>query len=182
MPTSNVARIQSRILIMRGQKVMLSNHLAEFYRVEVRKLIQAVKRNKERFPEDFMFQLTWEEVKKLRPIAVEAESDSRSQFVILKRGRNIKYPPYAFTEYGVAMLSSVLRSQEAIQVNIAIMRTFGRLREMLLAHKELSYKLSELEHKVGRHDKEIKSIFEVIRQLMSEPVKPSPRIGFHGDK
>ncbi len=113
---------------------MLSIHLAKLYGVATKVLLQAVKRNKERFPEDFMFQLTWEEVE-----------NSRSQIVTLKHGRNIKYPPYAFTEQGVSMLSSVLRSKQAIQVNIAIMRAFVRLREILLTHKDLAAKIEVLE-------------------------------------
>ena len=159
--------VAQKIFLLRRQKVMLSVHLAQLYEVEVRALIQAVKRNYERFPQDFMFQLTSEEAQALR-----------SQFVILKkdrtggskRGKHIKYLPYAFTEQGVAMLSSVLRSKRAIQVNIAIMRAFVKLRNMLSAHKKLGLKLQELESNIENHDKEIKSIFEVIRQLMA----PSP--------
>ena len=151
---------------------MLSTYLAKLYCVEVRTLIQAVKRNRERFPEDFMFQLTKEELE-----------SSRSQIVILndiKRGENIKYLPYAFTEQGVAMLSSVLRSKRAAQVNIAIMRAFVRLREVLSTHKELAHKLAELEHKTEKHDTEIQAIFEAIRQLMAPPPEKSKRrIGFH---
>ncbi len=160
--------ITNKILIIRGRKVMLSPDLAELYQVEVRTLIQAVKRNQERFPEDFMFQLTWE----------EAES-SRSQFVILKKGHNIKYLPYAFTEQGVAMLSSVLKSRKAVLVNIAIMRAFVAIREALVTHKELALKLRELEGKVGNHDKEIRLILEAIQQLLKEEEKPKKEIGFH---
>ena len=166
--------VENSIFIIRGQKVMLSTHLAKLYGVEVKVLIQAVKRNKERFPTDFMFQLTWEEVQ-----------CSRSQFVTLndeKRGKNIKYLPYAFSEQGVAMLSSVLRSAVAIQVNIVIMRAFVKLREILSTNKELAYKLSELENKIEKNDIEIQSIFEAIRQLMAPPPEtPKRRIGFHHD-
>ena len=163
--------IENRIFIIRGHKVMLSTYLAKLYEVETKALVQAVKRNVERFPEDFMFQLTWEEAQR-----------SRSQIVTLNvsRGRNIKYLPYAFTEQGVAMLSTVLKSKRAIQVNIAIMRVFVRLRHILLAHKELAHKLAELERKIEKHDTDIQSIFETIRQLMSPPPdKPKRRIGFH---
>jgi len=165
-----VERIKHKIIILRGHKVMLSTDLAELYQVEARALIQAVKRNRERFPEDFMFQLTWEEADSLR-----------SQFVTLKkRGSHIKYLPYAFTEQGVAMLSSVLKSRRAVLVNIAIMRAFVLMRQVLAAHKELALKLKALELKVGRHDKDIKEILDAIRQLMAPPPeKPKGKIGFH---
>jgi hypothetical protein len=150
--------VAQRIFLLRGQKVMLSPHLAQLYRVEVRALIQAVRRNRERFPQDFCFQLTKREYQNLK-----------SQFVISRWGGARRAIPYAFTEQGVAMLSSVLHSKRAIQVNIAIMRVFVKLRHMLSAHKRLAYKLQELESKVENHDKEIKSIFEAIRQLMAAP-------------
>ena len=165
--------IENKIFMIRGRKVMLGMHLARLYDVETKVLIQAVKRNIERFPEDFMFQLTWEEAQSLRSQIVTLNNDS------LKRGRHLKYLPYAFTEYGVAMLSSVLNSERAIQVNIAIMRTFGKLREILSTHKELVHKLEELERKFEKHDTEIQSIFDAIRQLMAPPPeKPKRRIGF----
>ncbi len=161
--------INNKIFIIRGRKVMLSTDLAILYQVETKALIQAVKRNLERFPEDFMFQLTWKEADSLR-----------SQIVTLKkRGSHIKYLPYAFTEQGVAMLSSVLKSRRAILVNIAIIRAFVILREALSAHKELALKLRELEFKVGNHDEEIKIILDAIRQLMKEEEKPKRGIGFH---
>lgn len=161
--------IENKIYLIRGQKVMLSTQLAKLYCVEVKVLLQAVKRNMERFPQDFMFQLTWEEAQY-----------SRSQIVTLKRGENIKYTPYAFTEQGVAMLSSVLNSKRAIQVNIAIMRAFVKLRQIISTHKELAHKLTELERKIEKHDTEIQSIFEAIRQLMAPPPEPPKRrIGFH---
>lgn len=161
--------ITNKIFIIRGRKVMLSSDLAVLYQVETKALLQAVKRNLVRFPEDFMFQLTWEEADSLR-----------SQIVTLKkRGSHIKYLPYAFTEQGVAMLSSVLKSRRAVLVNIAIMRAFVILRETLGAHKELALKLRELELKVGNHDEEIKMILDAIRQLMKEEEKPKREIGFH---
>jgi phage regulator Rha-like protein len=167
--------IEHKIFLLRGQKVMLSIHLAKLYGVQIRALMQAVKRNNERFPADFMFQLTPEEIQ-----------SSRSQFVILnnkglKRGKNLKYLPYAFTEQGVAMLSSVLHSKKAVQINIAIMRAFVKLRQILSNHKKLAYKLGELERKISKHDGDIRNIFEAIRQLMAHPEKPKRRIGFHRD-
>ena len=162
-------RIEKRILLLRGQKVMLSADLAALYEVEPRALIQAVKRNSERFPADFMFQLTAREALSLRA------SRSRSQIVILKRGQNIKYLPYAFTEQGVAMLSTVLKSKRAVQVNIEIMRAFVRLREIIASNKNLAKRLDALEKK---YDSQFKVVFDAIRELMT-PVPPTPRrIGF----
>lgn len=171
--------IEKRIFLLRGQKAMLSIHLAELYQVEPRVLVQAVKRNIERFPQDFMFQLTWEEVSRLKSqfVISKAISDkgSRSQIVTLKRGLNIKYPPYAFTEQGVAMLSSILRSKRAIQVNIEIMRAFVNLRQILASHVELAGKLEALEKK---YDSQFKIVFDAIRQLMAPTEAPNKRIGF----
>ena len=161
--------IKQKVFIIRGHKVMLSTDLAALYQVPTKVLIQAVKRNEMRFPEDFMFQLTWQEVEALR-----------SQNVTLKkRGSHVKYLPYAFTEQGVAMLSSVLKSRRAVLVNIAIMRAFVLIREALTAHKELALKLKELELKVGKHDEEIQVILEAIHRLMKEDEKPKVGIGFH---
>jgi len=162
-----VERIQKAIFVIREHKVMLSTHLAELYGVVPKVLIQAVKRNIERFPEDFMFQLS----------AVEYEN-LKSQFVTSSWGGIRRARPYAFTEQGVAMLSSVLRSRRAIEVNIAIMRVFVRLREMMAAHKELALKLQELEGRIQDHDEKIVAIFEAIRQLMSPPTSPRKKIGF----
>jgi len=161
---ASVEQIESQIFLIRGQKVMLSVHLAELYEVEPRALIQAVKRNIERFPEDFMFQLSTEEFANLK-----------SQFVISSWG-GVRTAPYAFTEQGVSMLSSVLRSGRAIQVNIAIMRTFVQLRQMLASNAELSRKLVALEK---NYDIKFKAIFEAIHQLMT-PVDPKKKhpIGF----
>jgi len=161
--------IEKRIFIIRGERVMISTHLAELYGVEIRALIQAVKRNIDRFPNDFMFQLSDKEYKILK-----------SQFVISSWGGARRANPYAFTEQGVAMLSSVLRSKRAIRVNIFIMRAFVKLRYILFNHKGLAHKLAELERKIEKHDAEIQSIFEAIRQLMSPPAEPPKRrIGFH---
>ena len=163
--------IERKIYLIRGQKVMLDKDLATLYAVPTKRLNEQVKRNIERFPEDFMFRLT-----------IEEAGSSRSQFATLKKGQNIKYLPYAFTEQGVAMLSTVLNSKRAIQVNIAIMRAFVKLREILSTHKELSHKLSQLERKIEKHDGEIQGIFEAIRQLMTPSKKSKRRIGFHIDR
>ncbi len=169
--------IEQRIFLIRGHRVMLSPHLAELYGVKLKALTQAVKRNIERFPEDFLFQLTWEEMRSLRSQFVTLENGKNGTS---KRGKYSKYLVYAFTEQGVAMLSSILRSKRAIQVNISIMRTFVKIREFLAAHKELAYKLDQLEKKVGKHDVEIQAIFEAIRKLMEPPpAKKKREIGFH---
>ena len=171
-------RIEQKIFLIRGHKVMLDRDLAELYGVQTKYLTRQVRRNFSRFPEDFMFVLTREEYQELL----------RRQFGALERGRYSKYLPYVFTEQGVAMLSTVLNSERAIQVNIAIMRAFVRLKQMLASHKELAYKVNELERNTTRHEAEIQTIFEVIRQLTEPlppeepPERPEPpkrRIGFH---
>ncbi|MET0500123.1 MAG: ORF6N domain-containing protein [Candidatus Binatia bacterium] len=159
-------RIERSIFLLRGQKVMVDDDLAELYEISVKVLNQAVKRNRSRFPEDFMFQLTSE------------ESDSlRSHFVTLKtgRGRHRKYLPFAFTEQGVAMLSSVLRSKRAVQVNIEIVRAFVRLRQMLASNTQLATKLADMEKK---YDAQFKVVFDAIRQLMTPPQSKKRKIGF----
>jgi hypothetical protein len=167
----SVNKIESKIHLIRGKKVMIDFDLAEMYGVETKKLIQATKRNIQRFPDDFMFQLTDNEHRALR-----------SQIVTSKKGKGgRRYLPYAFTEPGVAMLSSILNSSKAVKVNIEIIRTFIRLREYIQSNKEFAYKLNELESKVSSHDKEIKSIFSAIRQLMKDESKPKRKIGFHID-
>lgn len=163
-------RIENKIFLIRNQKVMLDKDLAGLYRVTTGNLNKAVHRNIERFPTDFMFRLTKKEVLSLR-----------FHFGSLKRGQHAKYLPHAFTEQGVAMLSSVLRSKRAVQVNIAIMRIFVKLKEILSTHKDLARKLNELERKVEKHDVEIHAIFEAIRQLMAPPEKPKRRTGFRID-
>lgn len=173
-------RINSRIFVMRGARVMISTHLAELYEVEPRALLQAVKRNLKRFPEDFMFQLTVEEANLLTSQSMilkkQSEPAPRSQIVILKRGKNIKYLPYAFTEQGVPMLASILRSDRAIQVNIEIMRAFVRLRQILATHASLARKLGALEKK---YDGQFKVVFDALRQLMKPPdPNHKRRIGF----
>ena len=167
-PVDTSERIAVRILHIRGHRVMLDADLAGLYAVETKVLLQAVKRNLERFPEDFMFQLTDQEFARLR-----------SQIVTSNSGRGgRRYQPYAFTEQGVAMLSSVLRSPRAIAVNIEIMRAFVRLREMIATNKELAKKFEELERRIDTHDQAIAGILQAIRQLMS-PHEPKKRpIGF----
>jgi phage regulator Rha-like protein len=159
--------IEKKILVIREQKVMLDRDLAVLYGVTTKILNQAVKRNIERFPEDFMFKLTKNEK--------EEVVTNCDHLKILKFSPQL---PYVFTEQGVAMLSSVLRSKRAIQVNIAIMRTFVKLREIFSTHKELVHKLNELERKFEKHDVEIHAIFEAIRQLMALPEKTKKKIGF----
>ena len=166
-PTSD-EEIGNAILLIRSQKVMLDRDLARLYGVETKALKRAVQRNIDRFPADFMFQLTPE------------ENDSlRFQFGTLKRGQHSKYLPLVFTQEGVAMLSGVLRSPRAIQVNVAIMRAFVRLRETLSLHKELAHKLADLERKIENHDENIRTLFDAIRQLMTPPETPHREIGFH---
>ncbi len=159
--------IATKILEIRGKKVMLDRDLAQLYGVRTKVLNQAVKRNIKRFPSDFMFQLSEEEV-----------NASRSQIVTLKKGQNIKYLPYVFTEQGVAMLSSVLNSERAIEVNILVMRAFVKLKEVILSHKDLVHKLDQLESKYANHDEKIKYILEAIRLLLEPPEEPKKKIGF----
>ena len=183
--TNEMILIQDLIHEIRGKKVMLDFDLARLYQVETRALKQAVRRNISRFPSDFMFELTLEETKSL-------VNSSRSQFVTLDnpgRGSNVKYKPFVFTEQGVAMLSSVLRSETAIQANIAIMRAFVQVREYLLAASSVSSELKELRAKVdllasrededrGNIDTLYKAIGELAARLEERKNEPRPRIGF----
>lgn len=152
------------IYLVRGEKVMLDYDLALLYGVETRVLKQAVRRNIKRFPNDFMFELTLDEYKALR-----------SQFVTLKRGQHSKYPPFAFTEQGVAMLSGILNSDRAIQVNIAIMRTFVQIRTIMETNKELATKIEKLEEK---YDENFTLVFNALKQLIQKKDKPLKRIGY----
>jgi len=172
--------IATKIFEIRGKRVMLDSDLAELYGVKTKVLLQAVKRNKARFPVDFMYLITNEEVTILR-----------SQIVTSRWGGR-RYLPYVFTEQGVAMLSSVLNSERAIHVNIQIMRAFVKLKELLLTHKDLAIKIEALERKYGDHDVKIQAIFDAIKKLLERPkLKPEPelpkpeepkrRIGFHRD-
>jgi len=160
--------VERLILLLRGEKVLLGQQLAELYGVPAKVLIQAVKRNRSRFPEDFMFQLSHKEFDNLK-----------SQFVTSSWGGLRRALPYAFTEQGVAMLSSVLRSERAVQVNIAFMRAFVSLRRMLATNDTLARKLAEMERRLEGHDQAVKSLFDAIRELAAPPVKPRREIGFH---
>ena len=176
-------QIASRIRNFRGEKVLLDFDLAALYGVETRVLNQAVKRNADRFPSDFMFQLSVEETEMIsqRVTSSAGQTVSDSSQIVMSPGkhRGKRYRPYAFTEQGVAMLSSVLNSERAIKVNIAIMRAFVKLRQILETNRELAKKFSELERRVGKHDEEIDAILEAIRQLMAPPDRPRREIGFH---
>ena len=165
-------RIESKILLIRGFKVMVDRDLAELYQVPTRRLNEQVKRNLKRFPSDFMFQMTEEEF-----------NNWKSHFATSNKDKmGLRKKPFVFTQEGVAMLSSVLNSERAIDVNIAIMRAFVNLREFIATHKELAQQFKELEKKVDKHDKEILIIFEIIRKLMTPPPEPPQRkIGFHVD-
>ena len=184
-----VSRVAQTIRLLRGKKVLLDFDLAFLYGVPVKVLNQAVKRNRERFPADFMFRLTDDEARFLRSnspalgveaIGYEASTANWSRFVTSSpKHRGAKYRPYAFTEEGVAMLSSVLKSKRAVKVNIAIMRAFVKLRQMLETNRELAQKFSELEKRIGKHDEEIVAIIEASRQLMTPSEKPRREIGFH---
>jgi hypothetical protein len=163
-----IQQVAQAIRFLRGERVLLDFDLARLYRVTTGNLNKAVRRNRDRFPADFMFQLTAEETKSLMfQIGISKGRGGRRHF------------PYAFTEQGVAMLSSVLNSERAVKVNIAIMRAFVKLRQMLETNRELAQKFSELERRVGKHDEEIAAIIEAIRQLMAPPEKPRREIGFH---
>jgi hypothetical protein len=161
-----IEKIEKAIYLIRGEKVMLDRDLARLYDVSTAAFNQAVRRNRERFPEDFMFQLT----------SVEVAELNRSQIVIgSEKHRDPRFRPYVFTEQGVAMLSSVLRSRRAISVNIEIMRAFVKLRQMLASNVELSRRLDELESK---YDKQFRVVFDAIRQLMTTPARGRKEIGF----
>ena len=170
--------IERKIYLIRGKKVMLDRSLAALYQVSTGELNQAVKRNLERFPEDFMFQLNRNEAKDW---LLQTKSNSlRSQFVILKRGQHVKYLPYAFTEQGIAMLSSVLKSPRAIQVNIQIIRTFTKIKEMLATNEMLRRRMDEIERQLEKHDKRFKIVFQTIKDVLEMPKqKPKKQIGFH---
>jgi phage regulator Rha-like protein len=162
-----IEAVERRIYLIRGHKVMLDKDLAELYGVKPIRLREQVKRNMRRFPDDFMFQLNEQEI----DIMV-------SQNAIPSRKHLGGYQPYVFTEQGVAMLATVLNSERAILANIAIMRAFVKLREILSTHKELAHKLAQFERKIEKHDDEIKVIFNAIRQLMSPPESKKKKIGF----
>ncbi len=163
--------IENKILLIRGQKILLDKDLAYLYGIETFNLNKAVKRNLKRFPDDFMFQLSKEEFENL----IFQNGISRSES---KNWGGTRKLPYAFTEQGVAMLSSVLKSERAVEVNILIMRTFVKLREILSTHKELAQKLRELELKIETHDEQIIAIFDAINQLLAPPPVTKKKMGF----
>ncbi len=170
MTAKRTVPIESVIIVARGHRVLLAADLARIYGVETRVLNQAVKRNGEKFPKDFMFRLTRDEAESL--------VRSRSQSVILKRGQNIKFLPYVFTEHGAIMAANVLNSPHAVQMSVFVIRAFVRLRHVVTTHKALAGKLAELEQIVASHDGHIKTLFDAIRQLMEPPTSKSRRIGF----
>jgi hypothetical protein len=170
-----VELIATRILEIRGRKVMLDMDLARLYGVPAKVLNQAVKRNMKRFPADFRFRLSWKEIESLRSQIVTLNNAKQESS---RRGKHLKYLPQVFTEHGVAMLSSVLNSERAIQVNILIMRAFTKIREILLTHNELSAKIEALERKYEKHDQTIKEIFEAIRRLLQPPKEKKVIEGF----
>ena len=159
--------VMNKIYLIRGQKVMLDFDLAELYALETKILKRAVKRNLKRFPVDFMFELTLEEHQSLR-----------YQIGTLKQGQHSKYKPYAFTEQGVAMLSSILNSQTAIEVNIQIIRVFTKMRALLMTHKDILLQLEKIEKKLGSHDEQIALVFTYLKKLLNPPLPPRSRIGF----
>ncbi|HXQ71076.1 MAG TPA: ORF6N domain-containing protein [Pyrinomonadaceae bacterium] len=187
--SASVQLIERRIYLIRGQKVMLDFDLAELYGVSTKQLNQQVRRNKKRFPEDFMFRLTKEEAESLRsqfvtsnterPQFVRENENLRSQIATSSSGKGgRRHLPYAFTEQGVAMLSGVLNSEQAIEVNIAIMRAFVRLRQMLETNEELNRKFAAVIKKLSTHDKYFRVVFDELKKLMEKPRSSSRQIGF----
>ncbi len=165
-----VERIEPTIVTVRGHNVVLASDLAHFYDVQTRALNQAVKRNAERFPADFAFRLTRREAVTL--------ARSRSQTVILKRGRNIKYAPLVFTEHGAVMVASVLSSARAVQMSIFVVRAFLKMREWIASRAELAERLALLERRVGRHDRDLNAIIRAIRRLLAPSTSAKRRIGY----
>ena len=191
-------KIAPLVHVLRHEKVLLDSDLAELYGVPTGRLNEAVKRNLDRFPDDFMFQLTEDEMEILtsqiatsknaadslrsQSVTLNADQESlRSQSATLKRGQHRKYLPYAFTEQGVAMLSSVLRSPRAVEVNIAIMRTFVQLRRLMDSNALLAEKIQSLEAKYADHDQQFQLVFDAIRQLIATDAAPKREMGFHAD-
>ena len=183
-----IQSLQNRIYEIRGQRVILDKDIAQLYEVDTKVLNQAVKRHNGRFPIDFMFQLTNDELEKIRvqySVLDPSQVSSRSQFVTLNttRGTNIKYLPLAFTEQGVAMLSGIINSEKAIQMNIAIMRAFVELRKVLLLKSDFKQQLDEIKDRLGGHDIQLTQIYEAIENILDENAAKTkwdnrPRIGF----
>ncbi len=161
-------RIENKIYLIRGQKVMLDRDLAELYGVETKHLNRQVRRNLDRFPGEFMFRLS--------PSEKDELVTNCHRFKVLKHSSSL---PYAFTEHGVLMLANVLKSKYAVKVSIHIVKAFIKLREFLTVHQELAQKLKELEQKIGKHDQQIRAVFDAIRQLMTPPKEKKKPIGFH---
>jgi hypothetical protein len=182
MPTTDLVaipheRIVNQIHVIRGKKVMLDSDLAELYGVPTRRLNEQVKRNIRRFPEEFMFQLTRQEFEDLS--RQNDPPNLRSQIAISKKGQGgRRYQPYVFSEPGVAMLSSVLKSEQAIQINIMIIKAFVRMRELLETDQVLRERLVALEQQLGAHNKDIRTIYRVLQRLVAEPPKPKTPMGF----
>jgi phage regulator Rha-like protein len=178
MPTSDqglmipIEVIEGKIFVLRGRRVMLDRGLAELYGVQVKRLNEQVKRNSDRFPDDFMFQLALDEGK--------AALLSRSQIATLERGQNIKYRPYAFTEHGAVMLANVLRSPVAVRASIQVVRAFVHLRQMLATNQDLARKIEALERKVGKHDADLQAVLSVLQKLLQPPEPAKRPIGFVG--
>jgi hypothetical protein len=173
-----VERVENKIIVLRGRRVMLDADLAEIYGVTTKRLNEQVKRNRSRFPEDFMFQLKSSEAKSILT--------SRSQFATLKQGGNIKYLPYAFTEHGAVMLASILNSPTAVKASILVVRAFVQLRRMSGINSTLAIKIAELENKYGKHDRAIQTIVKILKALIEPPLDPpepqSDPIGFRANK
>jgi hypothetical protein len=167
-----VEAITGKIFILRSHRVMLDRDLAELFGVETRTLNQAGKRNQDRFPEDFMFQLTSEEAKGVLAL--------RSQIVILKRGHHMKYLPYVFTEHGVVMLANVLKSAVAVRASIQVVRAFVHLRQLLATNGQFARKIEALEKQVGKHDADLQAILAMLRKILEPPPPPHRTFGFGG--
>jgi hypothetical protein len=167
----SIATIERQILVLRGHRVMLDRDLAEIYGVKLKRLNEQVKRNRDRFPDDFMFQLKLEEGK----LVIR----SRSQIATLKRGENVKYRPHVFTEHGAVMLANVLRSPVAVRASIQVVRAFVNLRRMLATHEDLGRKVEAIERRVGKHDVELQDVLSILRKLLEPPpLQPKRPIGF----
>jgi len=167
----STATLERQILVLRGHRVMLDRDLAEIYGVKLKRLNEQVKRNRDRFPDDFMFQLTLEEGKLVIL--------SRSQIATLKRGENVKYRPHVFTKHGAVMLANVLRSPVAVRASIQVVRAFVNLQRMLATHEDLARKVEAIERRVGKHDGELQDVLRILRTLLEPPpVPPRRRIGF----
>jgi hypothetical protein len=175
-------RLDNAILEIRGRKVMLSHDLAALYGVSTKAFNQAVKRNADRFPPDFVFQLTQQEAQALRSQSVTSNgAGSRSQIVTLKRGSNIKYLPYAFSEHGAVMAATILNSPRAVEVSVFVVRAFVRLSRAAADQRRFALKLAEIEATLATHDRSLQVVFATIKQLMQPPEPKKKRIGFVTD-